>query len=212
MPAVCLWSLRCWLAFVLALAVASHVAAQAPHHYKFKRVHQQAIEGRLEDWRQRALADLPKVQHSMDRHIVAWRVLMRRAAHRDERTELDLVNRFINEHVDYHSDYELHHRGDFWSVLSDTLLNGGDCEDYALAKAASLFLLGWPANRMHLIVGMTRVEGRWVPHAVLVVQTRDGKFWLLNNLSDRVERPEDSAFHPVYGVDRQGVWLFRKVL
>ena len=143
-------------------------------------------------------------------HITAWRAASSALPNTPEESLLAGVNRLINSEIAYKSDYAVHKTSDFWATLDDALIHGGDCEDYALAKATTLAFHGWPETHKHLVIGMLRRGPKPEAHAVLVVERSDGSFWALDNLTDRVVPAERMSMQPLYGVDAEGVWLFTR--
>ena len=92
--------------------------------------------------------------------------------------------------------------GDIWSFSAFA----GDCEEYVLMKREVLARLGWPRSAMRISV--VRGAGDYPYHAVLVVATRGGEF-VLDNLTDRLTRVEDSPYEFVVSqsFERPGAWV-----
>lgn len=172
-------------------------------------VHEGRVRARFASWRQAMASDSAKLLTSNEPHIKRWREQMQ-AIHRGQALEtLDAVNREINGLVRYIDDYSHYHERDVWSRVSQTLIEGGDCEDYALTKSATLHFLGWPNEKLHVLVGyIERGRGREV-HAILAAETAERQIWLLDNLTTLILPPSRSHFDPVYGVDDAHVWMFR---
>lgn len=88
-------------------------------------------------------------------------------------TELDLVNRNVNEQIEPVTDEELYGVAERWSYPVDR----GDCEDYVLLKRRILMDAGWdPAALLITVVRDLKGAG----HAVLTVVTDRGDFVLDN--------------------------------
>ncbi len=149
------------------------------------------------------LADAAACDHA--RHG-AWRALVADLRGRPLRARLEAVNRFVNA-VPYASDREVHGMRDFWAGPWDFLAGAGDCEDYAIAKYATLARLGVPVPDMRILV----VEDvrRGLPHAVLAVRTESG-VWLLDNQSEElIDAARDDRYDPYYAVNEEERWLYR---
>lgn len=172
--------------------------------------HAAKIEGRLKVWRDHVEAQHDYLLKSRETHIARWREWSAKIPNQPESALLAGVNKLINEEVRYRSDYAVHGTSDFWATISDTLILGGDCEDYALAKATTLAFHGWPDNRSHLVIGLLKRGGKSEAHAILVAEQSDGSFWAMDNLSPDVIPAEDMDMQPLYGVDSEGVWLFAR--
>ncbi len=118
--------------------------------------------------------------------------------------QITAVNQFINANT-FISDRDNWGIKDYWSAPGEFFANGGDCEDYVIAKYLSLRRLGFRAEDLRLVVLIDRK--RRLAHAVLVVE-RDGRALVLDNLEDRV-RPwsELPHYRPLYSLNEQAVWL-----
>lgn len=172
--------------------------------------HSAKIEARQKVWRDHVKAEHNDLLKSNEPHIVRWREMTASIPFDPEAQLLDGVNRQVNAEIVYKSDYAVHGTCDFWATLSDAITHGGDCEDYALAKSTTLAFHGWPETHNHLVVGMLYRGSRSDPHAVLVVERSKGGFWVLDNLTDTIVPVEKMSMQPLYGVDSEGVWLFRR--
>lgn len=106
-----------------------------------------------------------------------------------ESERVELVNRWMNEQLAYVADVV-----DSWKSPLETVSSGlGDCEDYALAKYATLRLLGVPADRLSIALGPTKSSGEL--HAV-VIWSDGPTLRVLDNRSAFVEALESSDFGP----------------
>ncbi|GBD43172.1 hypothetical protein HRbin40_00638 [bacterium HR40] len=146
------------------------------------------------------LADARACEGARER---AWRQTVRATSGLPLGQQLEAINRFVNASP-YRSDSELWGASDYWATPREFLARSGDCEDYAIAKYATLRLLGIPEGAMRLVV--LHDTRRNFVHAVLVVA--DGpRRWVLDNLSDRV-LPEETLPHyrPYYSVNAEGLW------
>ena len=83
------------------------------------------------------------------------------------------INRRVNFSTEYRTDLKQYGVPDFWSVAKKY----GDCEDYALAKRKALLDLGWPADKLGLVVC---VDETCTGHCVLWVMTDKGSYILDN--------------------------------
>jgi predicted transglutaminase-like cysteine proteinase len=119
------------------------------------------------------------------------------------RAQLEALNQRVNR-VAARDDLENYGVDDHWAAPQDFFRRGGDCEDYAIAKYAVLERLGWPPERMWIVVMRETVISPI--HAVLVVQ-HDGRLWTLDNLGDRVfEHGRIDFYRPAYSLNRFGLW------
>jgi predicted transglutaminase-like cysteine proteinase len=104
--------------------------------------------------------------------------------------QLEAVNRWANR-VDYVPD-----NGDHWKTPTETLAEGGDCEDYAILKFYALLDLGVPNDNMRILVMQD--------HAVLAVRLDD---WvILDNLPPTLKSAD--RYQPVYAFNLTHHWQF----
>jgi len=97
--------------------------------------------------------------------------------------QLHLVNMHWNQYPyvdDYNNVYKME---DYWAIPSEMVVNSGDCEDYAIAKFYTLKDLGFPTDKMRIVVVHEMI--RDIAHAVLAVYVEDD-ILILDNLSNRV--------------------------
>jgi predicted transglutaminase-like cysteine proteinase len=148
-------------------------------------------------------ACLQRTAACRDDRMRAWREAVLAAAGRPLRERLERVNRFVNG-FRYRSDSDLWQQSDYWATPLEFLARSGDCEDYAIAKYATLRLLAVPERDMRLVV--LHDTRRDLVHAVLTVAV-DGRRFVLDNLYDRV-LPEERLpqYRPYYSVNAEGLW------
>ena len=94
-------------------------------------------------------------------------------------TEIDRINRGVNDAVQSESDEKHFGRSEYWTIVSD---GRGDCEDFALTKKQLLLAAGIPARSLRLAVATTLRGER---HSVLTVATDRGDF-VLDNLTNDI--------------------------
>ena len=123
----------------------------------------------------------------------------------DARSEqLIQVNRYVNE-TQYMQDEANWGESDRWSAPAEFFANGGDCEDYAIAKYFLLRELGVPPKQLKIVVLHDR--RRRQTHAVLTV-TGDDRTLVLDNLRDRIlPWRELDHYLPIYSLNEQSAWL-----
>ena len=119
-------------------------------------------------------------------------------------TMVERVNTYINQ-TDYIVDSRNWGKSDYWSTPIEFFQRGGDCEDYAIAKYASLRALGFPENRMR--VAIVHDIQKDIPHAVLIVYTDTGAK-ILDNQNPKAEdaRYVDN-YRPIFSINRDAWWL-----
>jgi predicted transglutaminase-like cysteine proteinase len=96
---------------------------------------------------------------------------------------------------------------DCWATPGQLFADGGDCEDYAIAKYLSLRRLGFLPNALHIQISYNRTTCK--VHAALVA-ILDGEALLLDNRLPRVVPAERNLnFVPLYAFNEQRWWLHR---
>ncbi len=102
---------------------------------------------------------------------------MRFEATPERLSDLDHVNRNVNQAVQPATDNEIYGVSEYWTLPGER----GDCEDYALLKQKLLVSRGWPSSSLLLtVVRDEKGEG----HAVLTARTSQGDFVLDNKVED----------------------------
>ncbi len=143
--------------------------------------------GRLQDWKRYAA--------------------QRKAAPGAERELLVEVNRMLNR-IQFVDDQKHWGEADYWATPAESVAsNGGDCEDFTIAKYFLLKELGVPISRLR----MTYVKALKLnqAHMVLAYYPRpDADPLVLDNLEETV-RPasQRTDLVPVYSFNDEEVWI-----
>ncbi len=193
------------------LLFSSPVSSNYTEKYDEIRLHNAKIESRLQGWMTRAKEHAHNLEHSTHYRIAQWRAQLDSVEFSHELPALQALNSLVNADIVYTDDYTHFHKKDYWADPETTLEEGGDCEDIALVKAASLHRLGWPVDRMQLLVGLLIERGRPESHAVLLVENSAGEEYILRSISNEVVTPDSFAFLPVYAVDGKGTIVFKRL-
>lgn len=149
------------------------------------------------------------VAHSgwAERRVAAWQDLIARHRQDPELVKVRRVNEFLNQ-MRYAEDRQNWGQPDYWATPREFLtINGGDCEDFAIAKFFTLRAMGIPEVRMKLVYALSLPGGE--PHMVLfyypenqlspvVLDNRENTLKMATSRSD---------LQPVYSFNRQGYWL-----
>ena len=116
------------------------------------------------------------------------------------------MNAFFNR-VPWLSDQQHWGRRDYWATPLELLgTNGGDCEDYALAKYITLVIMGVDPSRLR--VTYVRALKLSEPHMVLAYYpTPDADPLLLDNLDQQIRSASQRRdLVPVYSFNATGLW------
>jgi predicted transglutaminase-like cysteine proteinase len=96
---------------------------------------------------------------------------------------------------------------DYWATPIEFLTRGGDCEDYAIAKYASLRALGFSADQLRVAIVQDKIKN--VPHAILIIYSDAGNF-VLDNQNKQVEPIEAvNRYQPIFSINSTSWWLHR---
>ena len=140
--------------------------------------------------------------------VERWEKLVWDITYLNTADQLREVNQFFNK-LTFRSDRDHWHQEDYWATPIETLAsNGGDCEDFAIAKYFTLRQLGVPAKSMRITyVKALRLNE---PHMVLTYYPDQGEPLVLDILVPEMlpasKRPD---LEPVYSFNAEGLWKAR---
>ena len=133
------------------------------------------------------------------RRLVGWQEFVRSVGvPASEVALLPPVNRFVNR-VPSETDQDHWGVEDYWATPAETFAsNGGDCEDYAIAKYFTLKELGIPVARLRLVYA--RAQSSDDAHLVLAYYAVPGaEPMILDNLESSIKAASDRPdLTPVY--------------
>lgn len=149
--------------------------------------------------------------------LLAWSSLLEELPRLPERQKLERVNRFFNT-LAFVPDDEHWQQEDYWATPVEFIASdGGDCEDFAIAKFFTLKAVGVPSEAMRLayVKALTLDQA----HMVLVYyppapsegeSTQSAEPLVLDNLVDEI-LPASSRkdLLPVYSFNGEGLWQAR---
>ncbi len=146
--------------------------------------------------------------YSAGRRIDDWRQMMERVANYSEERQLEEVNYFFNRRVPFRNDDQHWGKIDYWATPYEALgTNGGDCEDYVIAKYYTLSKIGVDVSKLRI----TYVKAVRLNQAHMVLTyfpTPDAIPLVLDNLINQIrpasKRPD---LDPVYSFNANGMWL-----
>jgi predicted transglutaminase-like cysteine proteinase len=146
---------------------------------------------------------------SARKRLLAWQDLMR-AQYNDDLTKLEKVNRFFNK-IPFLNDITHWKQEDYWATPIEFLAsNGGDCEEFAIAKYFTLIGLGVAEKQLTL----TYVKALSLnqTHLVLTYYPAPGMEPLvLDNLVEAIEpSSKRTDLVPVYSFNASGLWVAKQ--
>jgi predicted transglutaminase-like cysteine proteinase len=142
--------------------------------------------------------------------VVIWEKLISSNKNTDNLEKLRVVNDFFNK-ITFSSDIDLWEKEDYWATpLQMLAANGGDCEDYSIAKYFTLRKMGVPAESMRL----TYVKALKLNQAHMVLTyypVPDAVPLVLDNLVDDIQTASSRKdLLPVYSFNGTDLWLAKK--
>ena len=143
-------------------------------------------------------------------HLLAWQQLIRDDDSTADRQRLERVNSFFNR-LTFVSDVIHWSQKDYWATPIEFLASdGGDCEDFALAKYFTLKLLGVAEEKLHLTYVKALALNQ--SHMVLTYYEKPGAVPLvLDNLNGAIEPASNRTdLLPVYTFNGSGLWLAKE--
>ncbi|BAN34267.1 predicted periplasmic protein [Sulfuricella denitrificans skB26] len=143
--------------------------------------------------------------------VQKWRGVLLSDPQADESRKLELVNRFFNT-LPFVSDQEHWGKMDYWATPTEFLAtNGGDCEDFAIAKYLTLREIGVPAERLRI----TYVKAMTLNQAHMVLTyypTPDAEPLVLDNLQPDIKpASQRQDLIPVYSFNGDNLWLAKEL-
>ncbi len=143
-----------------------------------------------------------------ERRLLEWQKLLKRQLGASEWHRLLRVNHFLNR-VPFVDDSEHWGMADYWATPVEFLAsNGGDCEDFAIAKLFSLQATRVPAGKLRLMYVNAVALNQ--PHMVLLYIEEGKPPLVLDNLTNEIEPARRRTdLEPVYSFNAGGLWLNR---
>ena len=145
--------------------------------------------------------------------LTQWRTIMTDQRYRaaTERQKLELVNDFMNL-TPFKSDREHWGKEDYWATPIEFLsTNGGDCEDFSIAKYFTLRALGVPDEKLQ-ITYVKEIKVYNEAHMVLAYfATPDAEPVILDNINKTIQPASARTdLVPVYSFNGTGLWTAKQ--
>ena len=147
--------------------------------------------------------------------LEAWQKLMASPRDRSDGEKLRQVNDFFNQ-LPFISDQEHWRVNDYWATPTEMLAtNGGDCEDFAIAKYFTLLALGVSLDKLKITYVKAR-NPNWTPtsqaHMVLTyyADIRSVPLVLDNLIPEIKSAAQRGDLTPVYAFNGTGLWLAKE--
>jgi len=142
--------------------------------------------------------------------VKIWKKIIDSNQNKSDQEKLELVNGFIND-LQFVDDIIHWGKNDYWATPIETLAsNGGDCEDFSIAKYFTLKALNVPEE--HLRLAYVKSLKLNQAHMVLTYTNPPGSVPLvLDNLVHSIELATNRTdLLPVYSFNVEGLWLAKQ--
>lgn len=141
-----------------------------------------------------------------DMQMQAWKTHLQSLSGATAREKVAAVNSYINQ-ISYIEDIKNYGKSDQWATPVEFFRKGGDCEDFAIAKYASLRALGFSTDQLRIAIVQDKIKN--IAHALLIVYTEEGTF-VLDNQDKRLRHAaEVTRYQPVFSINATNWWLHR---
>lgn len=142
--------------------------------------------------------------------IINWQTLIETHATNSDRQAIERVNRFFNQ-IRFISDEEHWGDRDYWATPVEMLsTNGGDCEDFSIAKYFTLRELGIPDEKLRI----TYVKAIKLNQAHMVLtyyETPQSEPLILDNLTENIlPASQRTDLIPVYSFNGNYLWMSKE--
>ena len=149
----------------------------------------------------------PAAVQAVDR----WQSMMSGGQDSPIKDKLNTVNVFFNEHIRWMSDPQIYGQEDYWATPLETLARlQADCEDFAIAKYASLLAMGVSSNSLRLVyVKASMLSGSSQAHMVLAwYETPQSVPLILDNINQLLlPASKRTDLKPIFSFNGGGLWI-----
>lgn len=145
--------------------------------------------------------------------LTAWKDILTNPKYKKlpEQEKLELVNNFMNQ-TEFISDVQHWGKEDYWATPIEFLsTNGGDCEDFSIAKYYTLRALGVSDDKLRITYVKELVIYNEAHMVLAYFPTPDAEPLVLDNIR-KVIQPASARTDllPVYSFNGSGLWLAKE--
>lgn len=141
--------------------------------------------------------------------VKGWQTLI--VEHKDSDTDEKLyeVNKFFNQ-INFVDDIEHWQMPDYWATPIEFLgTNGGDCEDFTIAKYFSLLEIGIAPEKLRLMY-VTATRPRQAHMVLAYYPSPSAVPYILDNINKRILLASQRGdLIPIYSFNGNGLWTAR---
>jgi predicted transglutaminase-like cysteine proteinase len=145
--------------------------------------------------------------------LTAWRNVLTAPKNKQlpERQKLELVNDFMNQ-TPFISDLQHWGKTDYWATPVEFLsTNGGDCEDFSIAKYFTLRALGVADDKLRITYVKELVQYKEAHMVLAYFPNADDEPLVLDNINKSIlPASARTDLQPVYSFNGSGLWLAKE--
>jgi predicted transglutaminase-like cysteine proteinase len=152
--------------------------------------------------------NLVKTRYNQDAvaRVRAWQLMLEQQKNQPVDSKLYEINRFFNK-IDFVEDKQHWGKNDYWATPIEFLAtNGGDCEDFTIAKYFSLIELGVAGEKLRLMY-VTATRPRQAHMVLAYYETPKSVPLVLDNINKRIlPATQRRDLIPIYSFNGDGLW------
>jgi len=145
--------------------------------------------------------------------LTSWKEILTAPKYKkmSEREKLELVNDFMNQ-TTFIDDIKHWGKEDYWATPIEFLsTNGGDCEDFSIAKYFTLRALGVPDDKLRITYVKELVIYNQAHMVLAYFPTPDDEPLVLDNINKTIQpASKRSDLLPVYSFNGSNLWLAKE--
>lgn len=146
-------------------------------------------------------------------HLTGWKQILINPKYKalPELEKLQVVNDFLNR-PRFLNDIDHWGKEDYWATPIEFLsTDGGDCEDFSIAKYFTLRALGVPDEKLRLIYVNELVIYKQAHMILAYLPTPDAEPLVLDNINKTIQLASARTdLLPVYSFNGSGLWLAKE--
>ncbi|GAC29193.1 transglutaminase-like cysteine peptidase [Brumicola pallidula] len=152
--------------------------------------------------------NLVKTRYNQDAvaRVRAWQLILEQQKNQSVDSQLYEINSFFNK-IDFVDDKQHWGKNDYWATPIEFLgTNGGDCEDFTIAKYFSLIELGVASEKLRLMY-VTATRPRQAHMVLAYYETPVSVPLVLDNINRRIlPATQRRDLIPIYSFNGDGLW------
>ena len=142
--------------------------------------------------------------------LLEWQSVVYNNNNVGDEKKLEIVNTFFNK-AQFLNDIDHWEKEDYWATPVEFLsTNGGDCEDFSIAKYFTLREMGVPVEKMRIMY-VKAIELNQAHMVLTYYPSPDAEPVILDNLINEIKLASSREdLVPVYSFNADGLWLAKE--